>query len=72
MMAYCYRGDSPNGHSRITSARKGSAANHEIIFRKHRRLGIRIASADPQLLRLHSARRSLHPSCFVFRSSEPE
>jgi len=30
------------------------------------------ASADPPLLRLHSVRRSLHPSCIVFRPSGRE
>jgi hypothetical protein len=37
----CYRGESLSGRSRgIHRARKGSATNHEIIFRKRRRPGI--------------------------------
>src|SRR6266496_1888257 len=56
----------------IDRARKGSAANHEIICRKHRRPGIRTASAAPPWLRLHSAPRSLHLSCFVFQPSGRE
>ena len=61
-----------SGTRGLHRARKGSAANHEIIFRKYRRPGIRTACAGPPLLRLHSARRSLHPSCFVFRPSGRE
>jgi hypothetical protein len=37
-------------YRRIISARRVSATNHEIICRRHRRLGIRTASADPPLL----------------------
>ena len=61
-----------SGTRGLHRARKGSAANHEIIFRKRRRPGIRKASADPRLLRLDWPRQSLHPSWFVVRPSGRE
>jgi hypothetical protein len=60
----------PKGTRGFHRARRGSAANHEIICRKHRRLGIRISGTRypfscPLRVRLRS-------HSFLFRSSGRE